>query len=110
MLIAVMHCIADEDDPCGLVSALLDAPPSGSRLVLTQLAIDQVPEHSAEAETSLTKAMGQKVTFRTHAEVSRFFDGLELVEPGVVPVQRWRPDSDLGTVGPTMWGGLACKP
>lgn len=54
--------------------------------------------------------MGRKVTFRTHAEVSRFFEGLELVEPGVVPVQDWRPDSELDTLGPTaMWGGLARK-
>ena len=49
-------------------------------------------------------------SFRTQAEVSRFFDGLDLAEPGVVPVQDWRPESDLDTVGPTaMWGGLAAK-
>jgi|ERR1022692_4713076 SAM-dependent methyltransferase len=111
MLIAILHCIPAEDDPRGIVSALLDAVPSGSYLAITHPAIDQVPGHSAQAEASLTRAMGQKVTFRTHAEVSRFFEGLELVEPGVVPVQDWRPDSDLDTVGPTaMWGGLARKP
>ncbi|HEY6789054.1 MAG TPA: SAM-dependent methyltransferase [Trebonia sp.] len=39
--------------------------------------------------------MGQKVTFRTRTEVAAFFDGLDIVDPGVVPVQDWRPDSDL---------------
>jgi hypothetical protein len=110
MLMAVLHCIPDADDPRGIVSALLDAVPSGSYLALTHPAIDQVPEHSAQAEASLTQALGKKVTFRTQAEVSRFFDGLDLAEPGVVPVQDWRPESDLDTVGPTaMWGGLAAK-
>jgi S-adenosyl methyltransferase len=110
MLIAILHCVPDDDDPRRIVATLLDAVPAGSHLALTHPAIDQVPEHSAKAEESLTRAMGQKVTFRSHAEVTRLFTGLQLVAPGVVAVQEWRPDSDLGTVGPTaMWGGVARK-
>jgi len=110
MLIAILHCVPDDDDPRRIVSTLLDAVPPGSYLAITHPAIDQVPEHSAQAERSLTRAMGQPVTFRSHAEVSRFFEGLQLVEPGVVAVQEWRPDCDLDVVGPTaMWGGVALK-
>jgi hypothetical protein len=111
MLIAILHCVPDEDDPAGILRTLLDAVPPGSHLALTHPAIDQVPEHSARAEASLTAAMGQKITFRTRADVIGFFDGLDLVEPGVVPVEEWRPDSELEMIGPTaMWGGVARKP
>jgi hypothetical protein len=45
---------------------------------------------------------------RTQDEVTSFFDGLHLVEPGVVPVQQWRPDSDFAaSAKSTMWGGVA---
>ena len=56
----------------------------------------------------MNELVAEKVTFRTQAEVLRFFDGLELVEPGVVPVQRWRPASDLeARAKSTMWCGVA---
>jgi SAM-dependent methyltransferase len=111
MLIAIMHCVPDEDDPYGLVRTLLDAVPPGSYLVLSQPAKDMIPEKSAEAEASLSQAMRQKVQFRTHAEVSRFFDGLELLEPGVVHLPEWRPDEPVDPDGPVtaMWGGAGRK-
>jgi SAM-dependent methyltransferase len=111
MLIAIMHCVPDEDDPYGLVRTLLDAVPPGSYLVLSQPAKDMIPEKSAEAEASLSQAMRQKVQFRTHAEVSRFFDGLELLEPGVVHLPEWRPDEPVDPDGPVtaMWGGASRK-
>ncbi len=111
MLIAIMHCVPDEDDPYGIVRTLLDAVPSGSYLVLSQPAKDMVPGQSAEAEATLTRAMRQKVQFRTHAEVSRFFDGLDLVGPGVVHLPEWRPDEPVDPDGPVtaMWGGAGRK-
>jgi hypothetical protein len=42
----------------------------------------------------LSTLMAQRVTPRSHAQVTRFFDGLEVLEPGVVPIQEWRPASD----------------
>ncbi len=110
MLIAVLHCIPDRDDPYRLVSDLMDAVPPGSFLALTHPARDQV-EVANRAEESLTKSMGQKVTFRTREEASRFFAGLELVGPGVVPIQDWRPDSilDLNSPPTAMWGGVGRK-
>ena len=111
MLIAILHCILDSDDPGGLVSSLLDAVPSGSFLALTQPARDQVAV-AVKAEQSLTKSMGQKVTFRTRDQVAEFLTGLDLVEPGVVPVQEWHPESgrDINSPPTAMWGCVARKP
>ncbi len=111
MLIAILHCIPDSDDPGGIVTSLLGAAAPGSFLALTHPARDQVAV-AVKAETSLTKSIGQKVTFRTRDQVSQFVAGLDLVEPGVVPVQEWRPDSirDINSPPTAMWGCLARKP
>jgi S-adenosyl methyltransferase len=111
MLIAILHCIPDSDDPGGIVATLADAVPSGSFVAITQPARDQVAG-ALKAEASLTQSMGQKVTFRTRDEIAGFVAGLDLVEPGVVPIQEWRPDSVLDFNSPptSMWGCLARKP
>jgi hypothetical protein len=71
-----------------------------------------LPEKSAQAEAMLSRAMRQKVQYRTHAEVSRFFDGLDLLEPGVVHLPEWRPDEPVDPDGPVTarWGGAGRKP
>jgi hypothetical protein len=63
-------------------------------LAITHPARDQV-ERATRAEGTLTKSMGQKVTYRTREQVSRFFAGPDLVDPGVVPIHEWRADSAL---------------
>ena len=88
---------------------MADAAP-GSYLAISHPARDQLAV-ATKAEESLTRSMRQKVTFRTHDEVASFFDGLELLAPGVVPVQEWRPTSELDrNSAPTaMWGGVGRK-
>jgi hypothetical protein len=112
MLIAVLHCVPDEDKPGQIVADLLAACPPGSYLAITHPARDQV-DVAVKGEESLSKSMGMKVTFRTRAAVEGFFAAghTELVEPGVVPVQEWRPTSELDfTSLPTaMWGGVGRK-
>ena len=55
--------------------------------------------------------VAQQHTYRSRAEVTAFFDGLDLVSPGVVPVPHWRPDSDMEAKAPTMaWCGVGRKP
>ena len=107
MLIAVLHCIPDSDDPYQLANDLMGAVPAGSFLAITHPARDQV-DIATKAEESLTKSMGQQVTFRTREQVSRFFSGLERADPGVVPIQEWRADSplDLNSAPTAMWGGV----
>ena len=110
MLIAIMHLIVDADDPYGLVAQLAAAVPSGSYLALSQVASDIEPEQMAEAARRYNRLAYEKQRHRTHAEVSRFFDGLELVDPGVVAVQRWRPGSEIeSSAKSAMWGGVGRK-
>jgi S-adenosyl methyltransferase len=111
MLIAILHCIPDTDDPYQMVSDLMESVSPGSYLAITHPARDQL-EVATRAEESLTQSMGQKVTFRSHEDVSRFFAGLELLDPGIVPIQDWRPDSvhDIHSAPTAMWGGVARKP
>ena len=107
MLIAVMHLIVDADDPYGIVGRLKAALPPGSYLALSQVASDIEPERMAEAARRYNKLARETQRHRSHAEVTRFFDDLELVEPGVVAVPRWRPDSELEARARSgMWGGV----
>ena len=111
MLIAILHCIPDEDGPGRIVADLMDACPPGSYLAITHPARDQV-DVAVKAEESLSKSMGMKVTFRTHDAVEAFFTGhAELIAPGVVPVEEWRPVSDLdfNSLPTAMWGGVGRK-
>jgi len=110
LMIALLHCVPDADDPAGLVRTLMDALPAGSHLAITQPAIDQLPDKMAEAEETLTRTMGYKVTFRTRAGVAGLFGDLELLDPGVVAIQDWRPDAPADPAVVTgMWGGVARK-
>jgi hypothetical protein len=64
----------------------------------------------AEMAVRLNKLMAEKVTFRTQDQVARFFDGLELVEPGIVRVQQWRPNTEKEARSPAaLWGGMGRK-
>ena len=111
MFIAVLHMIGDADGPHAIVSKLMDAVPSGSYLALSHVAADIAPEQQAEAARRYNRMAHDKQHHRTRPEVARFFTGLELVEPGVVPVQRWRPESDAQAKSPSaMWGGVGRKP
>ncbi len=110
MLIAIMHLIGDDADPYGIVSRLMAAVPSGSYLTLSQVASDIEPEQMAEAARRYNRLAQEQQRHRGRAEVTRFFDGLDLVEPGVVPVQQWRPGSETEAgARSAMWGGMARK-
>jgi len=109
MLIAVLHCVPDDDDPYGIVKRLLDAVPSGSHLAISHPANDIRATEMAAMATRLNRVMAQKVTPRSHTDVTRFFEGLEIVEPGIVRAPEWRPDPDTSGAS-TMWSAIARKP
>jgi hypothetical protein len=110
MLIAILHAIGDDDDPYGIVATLLDAVPSGSYLVLSHGASDIDAEQMAEVARRINRASHQQFTPRGRGEVTRFFDGLELLEPGVVRVEAWRPVPGVEALDRSaMWGGVAVK-
>ena len=91
MLISVLHLIPDEDDPYAIVTRLMEAVPSGSWLALSHPARDVHAQQVTEAASRFNELAPAKATLRTRAEILRFFDGLELLEPGLVQVQQWRP-------------------
>jgi hypothetical protein len=110
MLVAVLHLIGPEDHPHSIVSQLMDAVPPGSYLLLSHVASDIEPEKMAEMGKRLNRLLAQKGFYRNQAEVTQFFTGLELLEPGVVPVQHWRQDSEIEAARrAAMWGGVARK-
>jgi S-adenosyl methyltransferase len=110
MLIAIMHLIGDQDDPGGIIKQLMAAVPAGSYLALSQVASDIEAEQMAEAARRYNRLARETQRHRSHAEVTRLFDGLELLDPGVVPVPRWRPASEMeAKAHSAMWGGVALK-
>jgi hypothetical protein len=110
VLMAVLQFIGDEAQAHQVVSHLLDAVPGDGYLVVSHPASDIEAGSMAAVASRLTQLMSQSVMLRGHAEVTRFFDGLELVPPGVVRIPEWRPDSPADAATPsTMWGGVARK-
>jgi hypothetical protein len=107
MLLAVLQFIPDSDDPYGLVSSLVAALPRGSYLVISHPTDDFNPK-KGESMKVYNQRSAEQAVLRGQAATGRFFDGLELLEPGVVPVAQWRPDSDLTAARPSsMWCGVA---
>jgi hypothetical protein len=96
MLISVLHLIPDEDDPHAIVARLMEAVPSGSWLALSHPARDVHPQQVTEAASRFNQLAPAKATLRTRAEILRFFDGLELLEPGLVAARRGRPRAQPG--------------
>jgi hypothetical protein len=94
MLVAILMFFRDDENPQGMVSALLDALPSGSYLTVTHPTADFNPEEMAGAVAAAQHA-GITLVPRSRAEVEAFFAGLDLVEPGVAPVLAWHPDGGL---------------
>jgi SAM-dependent methyltransferase len=110
MLMAVLHLIGPDDDPYGIVRQLMAALPPGSYLLLSHVASDIEPEKMAEMGKRLNRLLAQRGWYRSQSEVAGFFAGLKLVEPGIVAVQHWRPDSEVEAARRSaMWGGVAQK-
>ncbi len=113
-LLGILQNIPDEAAPHRIVADLVAAVPAGSYLVITHPASDIMAAAMAEMGRQLNERQGpaDQVTFRPYDDVLRFFDGLELVEPGLVQPHRWRPElSDLNYKGElTAWSGVARKP
>ena len=89
-LVALLHFVVE--DPRGVVAAIMDAVPPGSWLIVSHGASDLDAERFAELKR-IYDASGVPIMWRSRAEVTDLFDGLELQEPGVVPPHRWRPSN-----------------
>jgi O-methyltransferase involved in polyketide biosynthesis len=109
MLLAVLDHIPDLDQARGAVARLMAAVPAGSFLVISHAASDIDTEEAAEMIGCLNRHLAERnYVGRPRDVVARFFDGLELAEPGVVKVTQWHPRSWMEARGPTsLWGGVA---
>lgn len=111
MLLGVVIFIEDDEEPYGIVRRLLEALPSGSHLVLSHTVKSPAMPDVDEAVAFWNEHGTPKLTQRTPQQIARFFDGLELLEPGVVSCSRRRPDPALfGEPDEVaMFGGVARK-
>ena len=92
LLVAILHFVEDSDDPYGIVKQLLAALPAGSYLVLSHATFDPLDPETIAAMNAVNEGITPRFCPRALAEVSRFFDGLDLLEPGIVSVSDWRPE------------------
>jgi hypothetical protein len=111
-LLMVLHVIPDSDDPHALVAKVMDALPSGSYLAVSQLGSDLLDQEAKQGfEDIVSRSAQQQYIGRNREQMARFFEGMDLVEPGLVRVEEWRPAPDEGETGrSTLWCALARKP
>jgi S-adenosyl methyltransferase len=112
LLVAILHFITDKENPARIIAAFRDALPAGSYLALSHATADFRPAVAQTAAAVYDQATSP-VTLRSHAQIAAFFDGWELVEPGLVQVPLWRPDGrqprpkELARIW--VYGGVARK-
>ena len=114
LFVSVMHCIPDSSDPAAVLRGIIDRLPSGSFLVINQLVSEDKATRDFVTEFMAETTQNRWGRVRQAHEVERFFDGLEVLEPGLGEINDWRPDSDLGPKQLTdewyEFGGVARKP
>jgi hypothetical protein len=91
LLVAVLHFITDQENPAGIVDTLRQALPPGSYLVLSHATDDFRTEAARQAAAVYDQATST-ITLRSHAQIAAFFQGWDLIEPGVVQLPLWHPD------------------
>jgi hypothetical protein len=109
LLIAVLHFIKDSEDPRGIVDEFRSRMAPGSYLVISHLAADQSPAHEMALMEGIYRNTTASMNYRTIAEITSFFQGLDIVPPGIVPVGQWHADGRHGDSVNRMYGGVARK-
>jgi hypothetical protein len=101
--------LADADDPCQVVATLRDALAPGSYLVLCHGTDEGKPTVARAAEKVYSHGVSSNIHMRSRTEIMRFFEGFEVVAPGLVPIPNWRPTlaADAPSGSGEFWGGLA---
>jgi SAM-dependent methyltransferase len=110
LLVAILHFVADAEDPVGIISTLMDAVPAGSHLVVTHVTGDFDQARLDASARAYDKATA-RLAVRSLKEITAFFDGLDLLEPGIVQLPWWRPDGAVPAGAEKIWmyGGVGRK-
>jgi hypothetical protein len=113
MLIAMLHFIEDDDEAVRVTRRVVDVLPSGSYFAATIATDEFAPEPLAKVREQY-HAHGETLRWRTKEQAQRFFEGIELEEPGLVQMHKWRPDPvDVGRIADAdiaMYGAVGRKP
>jgi hypothetical protein len=113
MMIALLHFFRDSDDPYSLVSQIMAAVPSGSYLAMSHMTADLEPDKMGPLAESPGDEAQYVFVMRTREQVAKFFDGLEMVGPGISPLADWLPDEEKPTFPASArmhWCGIGRKP
>jgi hypothetical protein len=113
LFVSVLHGIADSDDPAGIVRAFAERMAPGSYLILSHLTREGHPPELVRRKEEIFARSDTPFIYRGRAEIMRYFDGFELVEPGLTPVTSWRSDDldrRLHAAGLWWLGGVGRKP
>lgn len=113
LFVSVLHCIPDRDDPADLVRRTAARLAPGSFLVVCQLVSEDAATRDFVTDFMAKSTGDQWGRVRQQADVHTFLEGLDILEPGLVEVSTWRPDSDLAPKQATRewieFGGVARK-
>jgi hypothetical protein len=114
LMVAVLHFVRNEENPGDLVRRLARPLVSGSYLAISHGTSDDQPASAAEAIRRLYTQATAPLLHRGHAEIRAFFDGFDLIEPGLVFTPRWRPDGPAPFIDQPerswAYGGVGRKP
>ncbi|AJP05096.1 hypothetical protein TU94_30350 [Streptomyces cyaneogriseus subsp. noncyanogenus] len=109
LLVAILHFVEDADDPYRAVTELRDALAPGSLLVLTHASYEGIPlpPERAGGAVDVYKDIRNPLIMRSREEIARFFEGYDMVEPGLVPMPHWRPETAPEDEDPYAFSGFA---
>ncbi len=114
LLLTLLHFVVHDDQAYSAVRTLCDALTPGSYLALSHGTYDEAPPELIEQVEKVSAGTPTPAKYRSRAQIRRFFEGLELVEPGLVYISLWRPEGpdDLFLDQPERsltWGGVGRK-
>ncbi|PRH79234.1 hypothetical protein C6N75_10665 [Streptomyces solincola] len=109
LLVSVLHFVEEQDEPHRAVAELRDALPSGSLLILTHASYETMPlpQETVGGAVGVYRDIRNPLVMRPKDEVARFFDGFELVAPGLVKLPEWRPETPVEQEDPYAFSGFA---
>ena len=113
MMLGILNFVLDTTEAEAIVNHLMEAVPSGSYLAVSHPTTELGGEANRVAMRFWNEHATPPITARTGAEIRRFFGGLQLAEPGLVPCTQWRPDPvEVGVAAPqvALYAGVARKP
>jgi SAM-dependent methyltransferase len=112
LFVAILHGIPDADGPAGIVAEWVRRLAPGSYVILSHLTREGHPADIVQKKEEIFAKSSTPMAYRSRDEILRFFDGLELVEPGLTTVTRWReesPDAQLDAAGTWILAGVGRK-